>query len=267
MKIKIMIIAIILNIVGVYSTVNAQDDIKESLFKEVSARLEKARSENVNLMSPSFYGEALANYNGAEKDFKDGSGLNEIKEQIIEVNSYLDKAFKTAEVGKVTFADAISARADAIEVSSDLNVPELWQKAVAKLKEAGEDLEDGDVNDARDEAKEAEDLFRAAELEAIKIAYLVETRNKIRDAEDKDIADNAPKTLALAKKLVKDTERELNDNRYDTDLPRSLAQQAQYEISHAFYLDKAINNFNDKDETLENLMLASESELGKIAGL
>ena len=40
-------------------------------------------------------------------------------------------------------------------------------------------MEDGDVNDARDEAKEAEDLFRAAELEAIKIAYLVETRNKI----------------------------------------------------------------------------------------
>jgi len=264
MKQKLLIISLLINLIGAYSTIFAQD-IKQSLFKDAGARLEEAKKERVNLMSPSFFEDALESYKSAEEDFKDGASLNDIKEQIGQVNTSLDKAFKTAEVGKVTFATALKARNDALKVSSEKNVPELWMSAENRLKEAGEDLEDGDVNDAREGAREAEGAFRTAELEAIKIAYLVETRNKIREAEDKDVTETSPKTLALSKQLVKDCERELNDNRYDADLPRSLAQQAQYEISHAFFLNEMINNFNENDETLENLILASEIELGKVA--
>ncbi|MCP5062263.1 MAG: OmpA family protein, partial [Ignavibacteriae bacterium] len=251
---------------GTFSITFAQD-IKESLFKEVTARFEEARKSSVNLMAPSFFTDALESFTDAKEDFKDGASLSGIKEQIAEANLSLNKAFKTAEVGNVTFAHTLKARTDALKISSEENVHELWMKAENRLKEAGEDLEDGDVNDAREGAKEAEDLFRTAELEAIKIAYLVETRNKIKEAEDKDVVENASKTLLLSKQLVTDCERELNDNRYDTDLPRSLAKQAQYEINHAFYLDKVITEFNEKDQTIESLILASELEVGKIASL
>ncbi len=262
MKIKISTLVLFLFIV--FSQVIAQD-IEQSLFKEVAQRLEEARKENINLMAPSFFNDAFEAYNEAQADFKDGAGLNDIKELISEVNTYLDKAFKTAEVGKVTFASVLKARSDALKVEAEKNVSELWLKAEDRLKEAGEDLEDGDVNDAREGADEAETLFRDAELEAIKIAYLVGTRKKIKEAEEKDIMETAPKTLTLSKQLVKDTERELNENRYDTDKPRSLAQQAQYEINHAFYLDKIIREFDDNEETLENIILNSEAEIGKIA--
>ena len=124
MKLKHIIQILILNLLVFSSAAFAQEDIRESLFKETSARLDAARKENVNLMSPSFFKDALASFKGAEDDFNKGASLNDIKEQIAEVNASLSKALKTAEVGKVTFADAISARADAIEVSSDLNVPE-----------------------------------------------------------------------------------------------------------------------------------------------
>ncbi len=239
-------------------------DMGKTLFKTVNNRIEEAVSANINLMSPTFFEKAVKLVKNAQKDLKDGSNLTDIREQIDEANDYLDKAFKTSEVGKVTFNDAIEARKDALTVDAQKNVPKMWIKAEEKLYEAGEDLEDGDVNDARDEAKSAENLFRAAELEAIKISYLVETRKKISDAEDLDIDDTAPKTLALSKKLVNQCEKELNNNRYDTDLPRSLAKSAQYEIVHAYYIDKFVNNFNKNDITLENMILDIENDFSKI---
>lgn len=264
MKQSIMKLLIIIFIIGLFIDITGQE-LKDNLFNDVKARIDDARGQKINLMSPSFFQEAFENITNAEKDFKDGSSLSEIRAQISEAQSLLDKAYKTAEVGKVTFADVLEARADAVNVESKKNVPEMWVNAEERLREAGEDLEDGDVNDARETAKSAENLFRAAELEAIKISYLVKTRNQIKKAEDEDVHDTAPVTLNLSRKLVNDCEKELNNNRYDTDRPRSLAKQAQYEINHAFYIDKFINEFNDKDETLENLILSSELELGKVA--
>jgi len=264
MKQSIMKLLTIIFIIGLFIDITGQE-LKDNLFNDVKARIDDARGQKINLMSPSFFQEAFENITNAEKDFKDGSSLSEIRAQISEAQSLLDKAYKTAEVGKVTFADVLEARADAVNVGSKKNVPEMWVNAEERLREAGEDLEDGDVNDARETAKSAENLFRAAELEAIKISYLVKTRNQIKKAEDEDVHDTAPVTLNLSRKLVNDCEKELNNNRYDTDRPRSLAKQAQYEINHAFYIDKFINEFNDKDETLENLILSSELELGKVA--
>lgn len=255
---------VIILTIGLFINITGQE-LKDNLFTDIKVRIDDARGQNINLMSPSFFKEALENITSAEKDFKEGSSLSEIRSQISEAQTLLDKAYKTSKVGKVTFADVLEARADAVNVESEKNVPEMWENAEERLREAGEDLEEGDVNDARESAKSAENLFRAAELEAIKISYLVKTRSQIKKAEDEDISDNAPVTLKLSKKLVNDCEKELNNNRYDTDFARSLAKQAQYEISHAFYINNFINEFSDKDETLENLILSSELELGKIA--
>jgi hypothetical protein len=46
----------------------------------------------------------------------------------------------------------------------------------------------------------------------------------------------APVTLEKAQRLLAEAERELNENRYDTDRPRSLARQANYEAKHALHL-------------------------------
>ena len=61
MKHKLIIFAIILfSLVAIQSSF--AQDIRESLFKEAKARLSKAENESVNLMSPSFYGDALNSF-------------------------------------------------------------------------------------------------------------------------------------------------------------------------------------------------------------
>ena len=60
-------------------------------------------------------------------------------------------------------------------------------------------------------------------------------------------------------------ERELNENRYDTDRPRSLARQANYQAKHAIYLSEVVRDVRDKDMTVEQLVLEWEDPLAQIA--
>ena len=66
--------------------------------------------------------------------------------------------------------------------------------------------------------------------------------------------------------MLADAERELNENRYDTYLPRSLAMQANYEAKHAIYLSEIVLRVRDKDLTAEQLVLLWEVPMRAVAG-
>ena len=75
----------------------------------------------------------------------------------------------------------------------------------------------------------------------------------------------APVTYEKARSLLAQAERELNENRYDTDLPRSLAQQANYEARHAIYLAGVISQLRDEGGSLEDVILRYEEPLTQIS--
>ena len=75
----------------------------------------------------------------------------------------------------------------------------------------------------------------------------------------------APRTYEKAQSLLAEAERELSENRYDTDLPRSLAQQANYEARHAIYLAGLIDRLREQDQSIEDLILSYEQPLADIS--
>lgn len=131
--------------------------------------------------------------------------------------------------------------------------------------EAAAALEDGDVNEAKEKGAKAASIYRDAELEAIKANYLNETNRLIEQAEGMNVADYAPKTLKHAKDLAAQADKELTNNRYDSDYPRSLAMEARYEAAHAIQLSKVIKSAKDADKTPEDLRLEAEKPLTTIA--
>ncbi len=109
-------------------------------------------------------------------------------------------------------------------------------------------------------------LYREAELVAIKAQYLSETRRLLADADRARVGRYAPITLDKAKQLLARAEKELNENRYDTDLPRSLAREANYEAKHAIYLSEVVRKVRDRDLTPEQLVLEWEEAFKVVAG-
>ena len=75
----------------------------------------------------------------------------------------------------------------------------------------------------------------------------------------------APRTYEKARSLLAEAERELNENRYDTDLPRSLAQQANYEARHAIYLAGLVDRLREEEQSLEDLILSYEQPLADVS--
>lgn len=241
-----------------------QKEIKSSLFAVADTALSNAKKAQADILAPKSFDRAMKLYADAEKELEKGKNLDDIRKKLTEAVSYFNKSTEASKLGRVTLEKTLAARVDAKDAGSATYSTETWDKAEAKFREGAVKLEDGDVNNARKKGGEAEELYRQAELEAIKASYLKDTWELLKMANDKYRVE-APKTLARADALAKEAESELIENRYDTDRPRSLARQANYEAKHAIYLGKTIQEMNRGKKSFEDAMLLSEEPLREIA--
>lgn len=241
-------------------------EMRASLFREVDQALQQAQAARADILAPRSFSEGMERYLEAEEDLERGRNLEDIREKLRAARQYFEAAYEATKLAEVTLASALAARDDAQAAAAPSYVEELWSEADSKFEEAARELERGDVNDARRRAAEAEELFREAELEAIKSAYLQETWELLREAKDRDVDERAPLTLARAEQLANQAERILNESRYDTDQPRSLAQRAKIEAQHATYLAERIHTIEEDERTIEEALLAAEEQIRRIAG-
>jgi outer membrane protein OmpA-like peptidoglycan-associated protein len=236
-----------------------------TVFEETKKVLNSAKEAQADILAPSNYGEAMRYYREAlEKKQRDASDA-EIQKTLKASLAYLKLALEAIKLAEVTFNTVIKSRADALSSDAPDFAKLTWEKAEKKFEEAARDLEGGDVNKAKKKGSEANGLYRQAELEAIKANYLSETWELIEQAKKLNVKKYAPITLDKATKLVSQAENELNNNRYDTDVARGLAQQAKYEAKHAIYLSEAIKNLEKNKLTMEEILLAGEEPLARLA--
>ncbi|MGI9258310.1 MAG: OmpA family protein [Gammaproteobacteria bacterium] len=246
-------------------SVSAQQDLRDTLFAEADSARAAAEATNARLLSPGLFEDGLEAYADAEADLDRGRNLDRIRNQLDDAVAAFSGATEASEIADITLASLIKTRDDASEAQADLFATAMWTEAEELFDSAARRLESGNIRGARTRADEAEILFRDAELTAIKAQYLSQTRALLAQAEQARVPRYAPITFERASLLLTQAEEELNNNRYDTDLPRSLAQQANYEARHAIYLAERIQLLRDDDWTEEQIILAYEEPLTQIA--
>src|SRR5690606_28292831 len=148
--------------------------------------------------------------------------MDRIRQRLDGAAAAFMQAREAAEIASITLASLIKTRDDAVNANAETFAGQLWSEAEEPCDGAMRRLEPGDIRSSRSRAEEAEALYRDAELTAIKAQYLSQTRALLAQAEQARVPRYAPKTLARAQALLQQAEQELNNNRYDTDLPRSL---------------------------------------------
>ena len=240
--------------------------IESTLFSEADSAKQEALQSLADILAPRSFSKAMEYYNDAKEDYEKGKNFDDIRKQLRAAVSYFMQADKARKLAEITLTDAIKARDDALNADAPNYADEPWTDAEKEFADAAVELEKGDVNDAEKKGGKAETLYRQAELIAIKANYLDETRALIETAKDMKADDKAPITLAKAVSLIEQTEKELEQNRYDTDYPRSLARQAKYEAKHAIYLTRTIKQLEKEKKQFEDVMLAAEQPLIRIAG-
>ena len=245
----------------------AQNELRDTFFREADAAKAAAEAADAKLLSPRTYERGLKEYNDAELALQRGRNIETVRSNAADATRYLSEAADKAQLARTALAQVIKSRQDAANARAPNLSSDVWQQAQKKFSEAIRLLERGDLKNSKRRSIEATSLYREAELVAIKAQYLTETRRLLADADRARVGRYAPITLGKAKKLLADAERELSENRYDTDLPRSLARQANYEAKHAIYLSEIVRKVRDKDLTAEQLVLQWEGSLRQISGV
>src|SRR5690606_25149516 len=243
----------------------AQQDLRTTLFAEADAARAAAFEAEAELLAPSAFERGREAYAAAEQDLERGRNMERIRNRLADSTQAFNAAAEAAEIAKITLASLIKTRDDAVNASADTFAAPIWANAEEVFENAMRRLEAGDIRAARSRAEEAESLYRDAELTAIKAQYLSQTRALLAQAEQARVPRYAPKTFAHAQELLAQAEHELNENRYDTDLPRSLAQQANQEARHAIYLAERLRMMREQDLSPEDIVLAYEEPLVRIA--
>jgi len=232
----------------------AQDELRRTFFKDVDAALEAANAVDARLLAPRSYSDGMEAYEAAEEALERGRNIEYVRRRAGEAEVHFETARTAAELAKTALAQVMKSRQDAANAKAPELAREVWDKAQREFGNAIRYLERGDLKTAKRNDIEATSLYRDAELIAIKAQYLSETRRLLADADRARVGRYAPITLGKAQQLLADAERELNENRYDTDLPRNLARQANYEAKHAIYLSEVVRDVRDKDLTVEELV-------------
>ena len=247
------------------ATVVAQDELHKTFFKDADAAQEAANAADAKLLSPRNYERATDAYEAADRGLAGGRNIEYVRDKAADATKYYTAATEAAGLAKTVLSQVRKSRQDAANAKSPELSTEVWDKAQKKFGSAIRYLERGDLKRAQRYDIEATSLYRDAELIAIKAQYLTETRDLIKAADRAKVERYAPLTLHKARKLLAEAEKELSENRYDTDRPRSLAKQANYEAKHAIYLSEVVRDVRDKDISVEQLILAWEEPLRAVA--
>ena len=246
----------------------AQDGIDEAravLFAQAATARSAATEANAALLAPGSFEDGTKAYERAAADYERGRSLDRIRRYLDEATQSFTEAARAAGVAQRNLSGLMRDRDAAIEAGADGVNGDSWQDAEQGFRRAALDLEKGDAQGSLRHAQEASGDYRTAELNAIKKGLLDGTRVLIEQARRNRVQRHAPRTLARAEDLLAEADQALEADRYDTDRPRDLARQANYQARHAIYLAGFIQNHRDSKASTEDLILEFEEPLRRIA--
>ncbi len=262
--VKFVILSIVLLAAG---SGYAQDELRRTFFRDADAAKASADALEAKDFAPKSYASGMKEYRTAEDALRRGRNIEYVRSNAADATQYFNAAAKTGQMSRTVLSQSRKSRQDGANARAPELATDTWIEANKKFVRAIQLVERGDLKNARKRDVEATSLYREAELIAIKAQYLDRTRQLLADADRARVGRYAPITLNKAKQLLADADRELSENRYDSDLPRSLAKQANYEAKHALYLSETVRRVRDKDLTTEQLILGWEQPLQTIAGV
>ncbi|MFZ5572196.1 MAG: OmpA family protein [Thermodesulfobacteriota bacterium] len=237
---------------------------RETLFASVEEKMKSALKAKADIYSPASFAAGMECYNDAKASYDNGDDISEIRQQVNDSISNFEKALQHVSLAADFFSAIIKAREDCLKVNGPTYEIEKWKEAEDLFHEAAAELEDDNMEKAKETAAESEKIYREIELFSIQSQYLQNVWLLLDKADDMGVKSYAPLTYEKARKLAMKSESLFRANRYDQTEAPQIADQAAYETNHAIYLYQAIKQMDDTDQSIESIMLNLEDSLRKI---
>ena len=226
----------------------------------------QARSNNLHLSSPSSFRDASEYLKDAREKMKEGDKLSDIRSAVERGQKRLADAKRFTDIGGVILKEAFAARNAALEARAPEFSTDHWTDGEKALRSAGEEVEKGDQNDAREDAKEASTYYRKAELNAIRGNLLGTARKHRTDAQKAEAEEWARKTWKEADQKLQKADQLLKTDRYDRAESRALAEEATEQFKRARHLAALARRIDDDvEKNAEQVLLTYEGHMSRFA--
>lgn len=141
--------------------------VRDQLFGPTDALKKGADAVNAKVLGPESYGKAMALYKDAGDTLEKGKDINSVKEDLSKADGLFQKSTEAAKLAQVTFADTLTARTAAEKAEAAKYAAKDWGKGDSTLKEAAEQLEEGNLNKAQKTVEDATKYYKSAESKAV----------------------------------------------------------------------------------------------------
>ncbi len=243
-----------------HSLLLAQGGLRNNLFGDYEKLLDQLQQENAEVLAPENFKHAVENFKEASVDYENKEeSLVDIKEKLQKSRDFALEALKIVHLAKDTLHAAIAARDEALQENAPIFAPDEWDKAEDVFADATTNLEDDDLDDAREYGTEAATLYKEATIKAIRNGILGDARNQLSLARQDGAEHYCLNTLRSAENLLAEAEAVLKADPYNKPSATQKAMAASYEARHAQYLAETIKRISDKPDSLEALYLKFES--------
>lgn len=231
----------------------------------IQDRMQTARANEVHLLSPESFDDATKYLQNAKEDLNKGKDVKGIDEKLERARRALDMAERNAGEARKQLPELIKSREDALAANAPEYALDAFEKAEKLFFKSMKEIENNDINDAIKRGTEGEDLFRQAELKAIKSSIIGNVHKLLQQADENRADKYAPLTLHAAQSLLHEAENILNTNRNAQATARETAEEAEYQAKHAIYLSNLVQEHKDDDKNWEKLILSWEDAIQKVA--
>ncbi len=252
-------------LVGAFLAAPAPAQEFEEELHQARERLERARQAHLNLVAPRAFQRAAERLRDAEERYARGDRVENVRRSLGQARDALAEAERWRESGTRALEPALRARTDALQADAPRLAPDAWVEAERQALDAGRRVERGDLNDATRRAREAEALYRDAELRAIRTEVLGQARELHAAARQADARRYASVTLAEGEEALREADRVLEGDRTRLSRARELGEAAALAFRRAMRMSAASDSVRRNRLSVEELFRRHEEQAARLA--
>jgi len=235
---------------------------EEEIFK-LDKEMNIAKQNQIDVFAPDNFEYAEKHLSKAKKSLNKKSDNKDILAHIAKGRAYFKQAKEFSDLAKSNLKEVAAARKQAMIAGAFKYFDKDFKAVDDDLKDVTSDIEDNNLKSANKNSKELQLKYLDLELRSIKVVQLGEARKNLANAEKEDAKEYAPRSLAIAKKSIEDTDAFITANRGNINQIQLRANKALENSEHLLKITRA-SKYGTSISS-EEMALKMEVEQAKVA--
>ncbi len=247
------------------SVANSSSLSSSSFLQRAKLKIQKGKSEYLNLYAPTYFEHAQVAYKEAYEAYKNKDDEEEVKTQTQLSIEYIDSGLRNKKVVKNTLKKSLKNRQVLRALKSHKHLNEDYQIVEDKLLELVRLIEQRKLDAALTQERELLKEMRTLEVKTIGFTHLSKAQAMLAKAQAQDVQKLLPKTYENTLKNLDKSRLFIRKNPRKPAAIKRHTQSSLFATQKLYYLTREAKRLQNMDESkIEGAVLYHQAQLQRI---